>query len=167
LYVFFSRLAPVLAPLVRWLGSRRTEALLRPIERAAKGFMFDCHSCGQCVLSATGMACPMNCPKQMRNGPCGGVRADGTCEVDPQMRCVWVEATEGTKRIAADHLAHPTPLLPAIDTRNAAAPPGSGSSRAIPKRRFSRRSANVERRNRGSVRSRRRAVRATSSLRSS
>ena len=42
LYVFFSRLAPVLAPLARWLGSRRTEALLQPIERAAKGFMFDC-----------------------------------------------------------------------------------------------------------------------------
>ena len=119
LYVFFSRLAPALAPLVRWLGSRRAEALLQPIERAAKGFMFDCRECGQCVLSATGMACPMNCPKQMRNGPCGGVRDDGTCEVDPQMRCVWVEATEGTKRIAADHLAHPTPLLAAIDARNA------------------------------------------------
>ena len=61
----------------------------------------------------------MNCPKQMRNGPCGGVREDGNCEVDPQMRCVWLEATEGTKRIAADHQAHPTPLLAAIDTRNA------------------------------------------------
>lgn len=119
LYVFFSRLAPRLAPLVRWLGSRRAEAVLHPIERAAKGFMFDCRECGQCVLSATGMACPMNCPKQMRNGPCGGVRDDGTCEVDPNMRCVWVEATEGTKRIAVDHRAHPTPLLAAIDTRNA------------------------------------------------
>jgi methylenetetrahydrofolate reductase (NADPH) len=61
--------------------------------------------CGQCVLSATGMACPMNCPKEMRNGPCGGVRADGRCEVRPDMRCVWVEATAGTKRIAPDHLA--------------------------------------------------------------
>ncbi|HXD40211.1 MAG TPA: methylenetetrahydrofolate reductase C-terminal domain-containing protein, partial [Ramlibacter sp.] len=119
LYVFFSKLAPALAPLVRWLGNRRTEALLQPIERAAKGFMFDCRTCGQCVLSATGMACPMNCPKQMRNGPCGGVRDDGNCEVDPRMRCVWLEATEGTKRIATDHQAHPTPLLAAIDTRNA------------------------------------------------
>jgi methylenetetrahydrofolate reductase (NADPH) len=118
-YSFFSRVAPVLAPLVRWLGRQRAEAVLRPIERVAKGFLFDCRSCGQCVLSATGMACPMNCPKQMRNGPCGGVRADGTCEVEPGMRCVWLEATEGTKRIATDHLAHPTPLLAAIDTRNA------------------------------------------------
>jgi 5,10-methylenetetrahydrofolate reductase len=45
------------------------------------------------------MACPTNCAKQMRNGPCGGVRADGSCEVDPTMHCVWIEATEGMKRI--------------------------------------------------------------------
>jgi 5,10-methylenetetrahydrofolate reductase len=63
------------------------------------------------------MACPMNCAKEMRNGPCGGVRANGHCEVKPDMPCVWVEATAGTKRIAPDHLVHPTPLLPAIDQR--------------------------------------------------
>jgi 5,10-methylenetetrahydrofolate reductase len=119
LYLFFTKLAPLLAPLVRWLGPRRAEVLLHPVERTTKRFLFDCRECGQCVLSATGMACPMNCPKEMRNGPCGGVRADGNCEVKPQMRCVWIEATEGTKRIAADHAAHPTPLLPAIDARNA------------------------------------------------
>ncbi|MBV6475609.1 MAG: methylenetetrahydrofolate reductase [Rhodocyclaceae bacterium] len=116
-YEYFSRLAPAFAPLLRLIGERRAEALLHPLERAAKGFMFDCRECGQCVLSATGMACPMNCPKEMRNGPCGGVREGGRCEVRPDMRCVWVEATEGTKRIAPDHLAHPTPLLPAIDVR--------------------------------------------------
>jgi hypothetical protein len=41
----------------------------------------------------------MNCPKGMRNGPCGGVRADGGCEVDPTMRCVWVAAWEGSRRM--------------------------------------------------------------------
>lgn len=117
IYEFFSRFAPIFAPLIRLLGARRAEALLYPLECTAKRFMFDCHECGQCVLSATGMACPMNCAKEMRNGPCGGVRADGTCEVKPEMRCVWVEATDGTKRIATDHVAHPTPLLPAIDVR--------------------------------------------------
>lgn len=116
-YEWFSRLAPALVPVLRLLGPKRAEALLYPIERRAKQFMFDCRECGQCVLSATGMACPTNCAKQMRNGPCGGVRPDGTCEVKPEMRCVWVEATEGTKRIAPDHRAHPTPLLPAIDMR--------------------------------------------------
>ena len=63
----------------------------------AKRLLVDCKMCGQCVLSSTGMACPTNCAKQMRNGPCGGVRADGTCEVNPAMRCVWVEATDGTE----------------------------------------------------------------------
>lgn len=116
-YEFFSNLAPSLAPIIRLIGNRKAEALIHPVERAAKRFMFDCHECGQCVLSATGMACPMNCAKEMRNGPCGGVRTDGSCEVKPEMRCVWVEATNGTKSIAKDHLAHPTPLLPAIDVR--------------------------------------------------
>jgi hypothetical protein len=36
----------------------------------------------------------MNCPKNIRNGPCGGVRLDGHCEVKPEMRCVWVDAYE-------------------------------------------------------------------------
>jgi len=68
-------------------------------EQVVKGFLFDCRMCGQCVLSSTGMSCPMNCPKELRNGPCGGVRANGHCEVDPQMKCVWVEAIEGSLRM--------------------------------------------------------------------
>jgi hypothetical protein len=41
----------------------------------------------------------MNCPKTLRNGPCGGVRDNGNCEVKPDMRCVWVEAYRGSERI--------------------------------------------------------------------
>ncbi|MGQ9367864.1 methylenetetrahydrofolate reductase C-terminal domain-containing protein [Azospirillum sp. ST 5-10] len=107
-----ARLAPRLGGAVRRLGAARAERLLLPAERASKRLLFDCRMCGQCVLSATGMACPTNCAKAMRNGPCGGVRPDGACEVDPAMRCVWVEATEGRKRIPA--AAAP---LPAIDHR--------------------------------------------------
>jgi hypothetical protein len=41
----------------------------------------------------------MSCPKNLRNGPCGGVRANGHCEVKPEMRCVWVEAYERSQRM--------------------------------------------------------------------
>jgi len=74
----------------------------RPItamEAGLKGALFDCKMCGDCALSKTGMSCPMNCPKTIRNGPCGGVRANGMCEVKPNMRCVWVEAWDGASRM--------------------------------------------------------------------
>jgi len=88
-----------LHPLWRLIGYHRLERPVAAIERLVKGFLFDCRMCGRCVLSATGMSCPMNCPKQLRNGPCGGVRSDGHCEVEPWMRCVWVEAWEGSRRM--------------------------------------------------------------------
>jgi hypothetical protein len=85
--------------LFRALGYQRMERPVAAVERTVKGLLFDCRMCGQCVLSSTGMSCPMNCPKNLRNGPCGGVRADGNCEVKPEMRCVWVEAYSGSQRI--------------------------------------------------------------------
>jgi len=112
-YRVCARIAPLFAPALRLLGRRRAERWLRPLESAAKGLLFDCRMCGQCALSATGMACPTNCKKQMRNGPCGGVRPDGGCEVDPAMRCVWLEATDGAKRIDRQ----PIPALAPVDHR--------------------------------------------------
>lgn len=88
-----------LAPLWAALGYSRAERPVRFVERQVKGFLFDCQMCGQCVLSSTGMSCPMNCPKQLRNGPCGGVRANGNCEVRPDMPCVWVKAWEGARKM--------------------------------------------------------------------
>ena len=64
------------------------------IEARVKGRAFGCRMCGQCALPATGYACPMSCPKQLRNGPCGGVSSNGDCEVYPGMRCVWLVAFE-------------------------------------------------------------------------
>ena len=78
------------------IGYDRLERPAAAVEAAVKGFLFDCRMCGDCVLSKTGMSCPMNCPKAMRNGPCGGVRADGNCEVYPEMPCVWLKAYEGS-----------------------------------------------------------------------
>lgn len=88
-----------LHPVLKRVGYSRLERPVAVVERGVKGFLFDCKMCGQCVLSSTGMSCPMNCPKQLRNGPCGGVRANGHCEVKPEMRCVWVEAAEGAQRM--------------------------------------------------------------------
>lgn len=88
-----------LHPLLHRIGYERLDKPLAFIEKVLKGFLFDCKMCGQCALSSTGMACPMNCPKQLRNGPCGGVRSGGYCEVKPEMRCVWVEAFEGSQRM--------------------------------------------------------------------
>lgn len=84
-----------LSPVLNKIGHERLEKPVAVVEKAVKGALFDCQMCGQCVLSSTGMSCPMNCPKSIRNGPCGGVRSDGFCEVKPEMRCVWVEAWEG------------------------------------------------------------------------
>jgi 5,10-methylenetetrahydrofolate reductase len=94
-----AQFAPLLRRPLQWAGVRRAERVLLPLERASKQLLFDCKMCGRCALSSTGMACPTNCAKQMRNGPCGGVRANGACEVDPAMRCVWIEAIDGLKRV--------------------------------------------------------------------
>lgn len=84
-----------LAPLWEAIGYERMNKPFSVLERLIKGFLFDCQMCGHCELSETGMSCPMNCPKSLRHGPCGGVRANGRCEVDENMRCVWVEAHRG------------------------------------------------------------------------
>ncbi|MCC7359503.1 MAG: methylenetetrahydrofolate reductase C-terminal domain-containing protein [Anaerolineales bacterium] len=85
----------LLRPLRRFLKSGGAlEAVFVRGEELTKGPIFDCRMCGQCILHSTGMTCPMTCPKNLRNGPCGGVRANGHCEVIPTMRCVWTQAYE-------------------------------------------------------------------------
>jgi hypothetical protein len=98
-YQSFESAVVALDPLWRRIGYERLEKPVAALEKVVKGFLFDCQMCGQCALSATGMSCAMNCPKNLRNGPCGGVRANGNCEVKPDMRCVWVEAFEGSQRM--------------------------------------------------------------------
>lgn len=78
-----------------WLES--SPRLYRAFTRGeawVKGRLFGCRMCAQCALPATAYACPMTCPKQLRNGPCGGVSPAGTCEVYPDLRCVWLVAYE-------------------------------------------------------------------------
>jgi hypothetical protein len=84
----------------RWLlpGSRIERFLIR-IEHLSKTALFGCKMCGQCILHSTGMTCPMTCPKNLRNGPCGGVLPNGNCEIIPERACVWVQAWERSKQM--------------------------------------------------------------------
>lgn len=49
-----------------------------------------CFGCGDCSIEETMGVCVFRCPKNMRNGPCGGVR-DGKCEVPGVGACVWID----------------------------------------------------------------------------
>jgi 5,10-methylenetetrahydrofolate reductase len=140
LYQVLERILVALDPLWRKLGYERLDRPVAAVERTVKGFLFDCRMCGQCVLSSTGMSCPMNCPKELRNGPCGGVRPDGHCEVDPDMRCVWVDATEGAARMRnskpgmtmvlapVDHRLKGSSSWLRVAREKAGAPPAGGAS---------------------------------------
>ncbi|WP_416138006.1 methylenetetrahydrofolate reductase C-terminal domain-containing protein [Halomonas sp. HK25] len=105
-YRMFEPVIVKLQPLWKSVGYQRAEKPVSMLEKISKGLLFDCKMCGQCILSSTGMSCPMNCPKSLRNGPCGGVRANGHCEVKPEMRCVWVEAWDGSQKMKGGDKIH-------------------------------------------------------------
>jgi Methylene-tetrahydrofolate reductase C terminal len=86
-------------PLMKHIAPRTSERFIIATESAIKGWIFNCQMCGQCVLHSTGMTCPMTCPKEVRNGPCGGVRPNGNCEVIPELPCVWVQAWERSQQM--------------------------------------------------------------------
>jgi ferredoxin len=50
-----------------------------------------CGACGDCFLDRTGGVCPIvRCAKGLLNGPCGGTRKGGKCEIDREKDCAWV-----------------------------------------------------------------------------
>lgn len=87
-------------------------SLVYKAEKWMKEKMFGCQTCGQCILSHTKMICPMNCPKGLRNGPCGGT-LDGKCEVIPELDCVWtnIEKKKGGAKDFKIHLPPKEELL--------------------------------------------------------
>jgi len=85
-----------------WLDKK--PALARTLERAefaVKSPVFGCQECGNCILGNIQHVCPQTCPKQLRNGPCGGTNS-GQCEVIPEQACIWVKVYERAK--AADEV---------------------------------------------------------------
>ncbi len=68
---------------------RKLSHVLLLFENIIKVPLFRCQRCGECQLSSTAFICSQNCPKRLRNGPCGGTGEDGSCEVFPDRKCVW------------------------------------------------------------------------------
>ena len=62
---------------------------LAKVEICVKGPLFGCRMCGNCLLQETAFICPMECPKGMRNGPCGGITPEKNCYVDETRKCIW------------------------------------------------------------------------------
>jgi hypothetical protein len=98
-YRHTERLFYFLNPFFARLGYERVQRIILPLEKLSKELVFDCRMCGQCILRQTGMTCPMTCPKLLRNGPCGGVRPGGYCEVYPERRCIWTDAYERSRKM--------------------------------------------------------------------
>ena len=76
-------------------------------------FIEYCSLCGECILDRTAGFCPVTrCPKEMLNGPCGGMN-DGKCEVDSNNDCVWVLIYERLK--SCNNLSDMVEFIPAKD----------------------------------------------------
>ncbi|MCQ2379107.1 MAG: methylenetetrahydrofolate reductase C-terminal domain-containing protein [Victivallaceae bacterium] len=56
--------------------------------RLLKKLFVGCRGCDHCRLPATDYICPHRCPKGLLNGPCGGIREDGGCEISGASECV-------------------------------------------------------------------------------
>jgi len=85
---------------------------LESVELAFKKPVFGCQACGNCVLGLMEYVCPMTCPKNLRNGPCGGT-FNGQCEVIPEQKCIWVEVYNRAK--AADRVEELKTYIPQRD----------------------------------------------------
>jgi len=77
----------------------KMEDLFHKLEHFTKVLLFDCKDCGDCALIDVAYLCPMSqCPKNQRNGACGG-SFQGWCEVFPKTRqCIYVRAYARLKK---------------------------------------------------------------------
>jgi methylenetetrahydrofolate reductase (NADPH) len=76
-----------------------------------------CVSCGDCIQEHLNYAgCTIaSCYKELRNGPCGGSRVDGTCEARPDLPCVWNLVYTGTLAVGDDPRKFSRILIPPRD----------------------------------------------------
>ncbi|MEN6439958.1 MAG: methylenetetrahydrofolate reductase C-terminal domain-containing protein [Syntrophobacter sp.] len=99
LFAFDSPLARGLQFMAGVLDKREAGHLVMSVvEDSVKILLLGCRRCGDCAIQHVAFLCPESqCPKHVRNGPCGGSR-DGRCEVRPERFCVWFRAYQ---RLAA------------------------------------------------------------------
>ncbi len=91
-----TRLRAALTRVFRWIDRRPVAAKgLERLEFAIKSPLFGCQACGNCVLGHMEYVCPQTCPKNLRNGPCGGT-LNGRCEVVDK-ECIWVAVYDRAK----------------------------------------------------------------------
>lgn len=110
---------PIFTPGRRWqppylpfkkesLGNRILEAT----ERVVKGPLFGCRMCGNCLLQETAFICSMECPKGVRNGPCGG-STEEHCYVDETRPCIWYRIYDRAFKMGREEML--LEVLPPLD----------------------------------------------------
>jgi len=85
---------------------------LQVLEYSVKGPLFGCRMCGNCLLQETAFICPMECPKGLRNGPCGGSTSE-RCYVDETRPCIWYKIYERSFQLGREELL--LEVLPPLD----------------------------------------------------
>ena len=110
---------PLLTPGRRWQPAYSpfknvslNRKLMGNIEYAIKGPLFGCRMCGNCLLQETAFICPMECPKGLRNGPCGGSTSEH-CYVDKTRPCIWYKIYQRSE--ALGHQEKLLEVLPPLD----------------------------------------------------
>ena len=86
--------------------------LLAGVERLVKGPLFGCRMCGNCMLQETAFICSMECPKGVRNGPCGGSTPE-RCYVDETRPCMWYKIYERAFKMGREEML--LEVLPPLD----------------------------------------------------
>jgi len=100
--------APFYKP-VRWAAEIIDNSFLKKpftwFEYITKTITNECRFCGDCAIHDLGFICPMSkCPKQQRNGACGG-SYDGWCEVYPgEQKCIYVKMYEHFKSAGEEEI---------------------------------------------------------------
>jgi methylenetetrahydrofolate reductase (NADPH) len=85
---------------------------LQMLEYSVKGPLFGCRMCGNCLLQETAFICPMECPKGLRNGPCGGSTSE-YCYVDKTRPCIWYQIYDRSFKLGREELL--LEVLPPLD----------------------------------------------------